>query len=279
MVAQEEIGCPYCGCAEYQPWGRENGWVAVRCNACGLVYVNPRPVESSISEAARLGVHQTESGEIDVAGRFSETKVEGIGLRLREVWRAAPLWHAAGLRWLDIGAGFGELVLAAQRLVDSTSQVIGIEPCEPKVREARRRGLAVDTRQMKDVGGEWDVISLVNVLSHVPDIHAFIGEVAELLRVRGEILVVTGNGADVQRTDYPQSLSLPDHLVFAGEAHVVGALERAGLHLQSLNRFRTTLPRSRLEEGAEYLLATILRRRIGYSRTKFRSLWIRARKG
>ena len=70
------------------------------------------------------------------------------------------------------------------------------------------------------------MVSLINVFSHLPDVHGFFAEIATLVRPGGELLVVTGNGADIERADYPQALSLPDHVVFGGEAHIVGVLER-----------------------------------------------------
>ncbi len=39
------------------PWARENGFTAVKCLACGIVYVNPRPIISLIRQAVKTGVH------------------------------------------------------------------------------------------------------------------------------------------------------------------------------------------------------------------------------
>ena len=258
----------------------------MRCASCRFVYLSPMPTAGTIDEAARLGQHRTEAGTLDVVGRFSERKVSGLRERLVDLWReASPPWatrrtgrSSGPSRWLDIGAGFGELLKAVQGLGGAGVEVAGIEPCEPKVREALSRGLPVNSRSLAEAGTGWDVISVINVLSHVPDVHAFFGTIAEMLAVGGEILIVTGNGADIERCDYPQVLSLPDHLVFAGEAHVVGILERAGLHVERIQRYTTTMPRNKLEERGEALLSRLLRRRIGYSGTGFRSLWIRARK-
>lgn len=284
--------CPYCGSEALggssglrpeagTPWGAEGGWTAVRCRACRFVYLNPRPHAEAIGEAAKLGQHAVEAGILDVVGAFSDKKVDGLRDRLRDVWAdgTAP-WTRRDSSWLDVGAGFGELVKAVADLSAGAGRVVGIEPCQPKVDAARRLGLEVAAKGLAQAReeGPWDVVSLVNVFSHLPDVHGFFAEIATLVRPGGEILVVTGNGADIERSDYPQPLSLPDHVVFGGEAHVVGVLERAGFRLQALRRFETALPRPGWEAKAEHLAATVLRRRVGYSGTPFRSLWMRARR-
>lgn len=278
------VPCPTCGADRPSPWGEEGGWRAVRCGACGLVYTNPRPAPADISEAATLGQHQVEAGTLDVVGAFSDKKVAGLGARLDALWPGtdAPWRRVPGLTWLDVGAGFGELVNAVNLRIShpKAGVVLGIEPCLPKVERATALGLDVRPLGLAEVRREpgWDVVSLVNVLSHIPDPRAFFAEVASLLRPGGELLVVTGNGGDIARADYPQALSLPDHLVFAGERHVRDILDGAGLVVERLMSFPTTLPRPLWEATLEGVAARVLRRRVGYSGTPFRSLWARARK-
>ena len=51
----------------------------------------------------------------------------------------------------------------------------------------------------------------------------------------------TGNLADLdRREDFPGELGLPDHLTFAGEAHLLGFLERAGFELVRIERVKST---------------------------------------
>lgn len=275
------VSCPYCGADAPRPWGAEGGWTAVRCGACGFVYLSPRPPAEAISEAAQLGQHAVESGTLDVVGSFSRDKVQGLRMRLRDLWRPGDEpWQRRPCAWLDVGAGFGELVMAVSDLAGGEARLLGLEPCLPKVERARALGLEVRPGTLEEARaqGPWDVVSLVNVFSHIPDVHAFFGDIGSLVRPGGEVLVVTGNGADIERADYPQALSLPDHVAFAGQAHVVGVLERAGLRVQGVRAFETTLPRPRWEATLERAAAALLRRRVGYSRTAFRSLWVRARR-
>jgi len=62
----EPVSCLLCASDDARPWGRENGYTAVKCKRCGLVYV-PWPRLDAISEAARTGLHPTEAGELNVS--------------------------------------------------------------------------------------------------------------------------------------------------------------------------------------------------------------------
>lgn len=276
-----EVGCPLCAGTEATPWGHENGWTARRCAGCGLVYVSPRPAPEAISEAAQLGQHATDAGVMDVVGRYDQRKVRGFAERLRELWPVDPPW-ARTVRWLDVGAGFGELVGAVTELAGGSaaaSEVLGLEPCEPKVARARALGLRVEARSLASLEpGRWDVVSMVNVVSHLPSPGAFLAEVRALLRPGGELLLVTGNGAEIARADYPQVLSLPDHLLFAGEPQLRRLLTDAGFLVERVLRHATTMPRPHWEARLEGLASRLLRRRVGYAGSPFRSLWLRARR-
>jgi SAM-dependent methyltransferase len=276
LTDTEHTCCPLCRADQALPWGAENGWTAVKCQLCGLVYVSPRPSPERIEAATALGLHPGRQSTLDVRGGFEPRKVAGLRVRLRQQYPGDEL-RRRPFRWLDVGAGYGELLLALRDLAPAGTTLAGVEACRPKVEALRRLGLDLTASSLADVNGPYDYISLVNVLSHLPDPQRFFCDVAALLSPRGEMLVVTGNAGDIPRSEYPQALRLPDHLVFAGAAHLRTMLERAGCDIVSENAYRTSMPRSRIEQWAEAGLARLLGRRVGYSGA-FRSLWLRARR-
>jgi SAM-dependent methyltransferase len=276
VTATEYICCPLCGADDARDWGAESGWKAVKCRSCGFVYVNPRPSPEQIDAATALGLHPGRDAALDVRGAFDRRKIAKLRQRLEQAYPDGELGRRP-CRWLDVGAGFGELLLALRPLVPEESKLAGLEPCRPKVEAARRHGLELSTDSLADTPGSYTHLSLVNVFSHLPQPGEFLQQAAARLEPRGELLVVTGNGADVERADYPQPLSLPDHLVFTGASHLRTLLDRADFELVSEHAYRTSLPRPWLEDRAEAALASLLRRRVGYS-GPFRSLWLRARR-
>jgi len=147
---------------------------------------------------------------------------------------------ASGLpvRWLDVGAGYGEVVEAVTSVFPPSSYVVGIDPMKGKVDVARSLGLAVTDTPFAEVPGSYDVISLINVFSHIPDFKSFLLQISKKLSPEGALLIETGNAGDLaKREDYPDQLYLPDHLVFAGRAQMRSMLEAFGF---AVDRIVTT---------------------------------------
>lgn len=253
----ETVACPYCASSAHSHWASENGFAAVKCQSCGLVYVTPRPSLNAISEATRLGEHQLESGTLAVAYNRSARKLRNYRRLIAGNFRK-ELAAGKPIRWLDIGAGFGELIEALGQVLPEGSRVTGIEPMAQKVASAQARGLDVRSDSLADIQDQFDVVSMVNILSHIPDPDIFLAEVARLVRPGGTLYLFTGNGGDLEsRSDYPDVLDLPDHLLFAGEKHIRGFLERQGLAVELVHRRR--------KDTVSWSLKNLAKRAIGRS--------------
>ena len=277
MSDREYIECPYCNANDYALWAEENGWQAVKCRQCDIVYVNPRPMLESIQEAARTGLHQNEMGTLDVVGKFSRRKRRKIKRRLLHLYPGADLRQQAN-QWLDIGAGFGELLIVVQGLLREDATLYGVEPCEPKRVHAQEAGLMIE-ETFSAIEGKFDVISLINVFGHLPDHFEFLSEVKQRLTHGGEIVLVTGNGGEIPFEQYPQKLSLPDHLVFAGEKHLFGMLGRLGFDIIKVKRYRVIPLGSMIRRTVKRLFGGRSGKLSPYGQysSPFRSVWIRAR--
>jgi hypothetical protein len=272
----ERVDCPLCHADKPHPWGLENGFDCVRCTACGLLYVNPRPVADHIDRAVQLGVHADEVLQMNVVGRRVASKVQSYRAVVK---RQFPDLCTSGkpIRWLDVGAGFGEFVEALAEVMPRGSMCEGIEPMLPKSQEAQRRGLPVRAVYMQDLKERYDVLSLIDVFSHIPDFHAFLKDAKALLNPRGEIFLKTGNAADLQsRSQFPGPLTLPDHLVFGGESHVRRFLDEAGFEVVDLRADRVDGVAYSIRNLAKWFLGRPVYLSLPYT-SPARILWIRAR--
>lgn len=227
----ETVPCPYCGSARHEAWAVELGFTTVRCADCGLLYCNPRPAAALIDAAVRTGAHGPEAGGLVVTARRLPGRVAAyrrlFGDLFDDLWRAGR-----PVSWLDVGAGYGEILEAVTSLAPAGSRIRGYEPMHAKATSARARGLDVVEDYLRPGAARAQVISVVDVFSHVPDFGAFLAELRQALEPGGELYVETGNLADLERRDqFPYELGLPDHLVFAGERHLRGYLERAGFEI------------------------------------------------
>ena len=234
----ETIPCPYCGSARHRPWAQELGFTAVRCLECELLFCNPRPAQTLIDAAVRTGTHGPEAQGLVVTARRLGAKVA----RYRRVFGDMfdDLWRAGRpVSWLDVGAGYGEILEAVKALAPPGSRIAGLEPMHPKAAAARERGLEIVEDYLRPGQPKVQVVSVVDVFSHVPDFGAFLSDVRAVLEPGGELFIETGNLADLERRDeFPYELGLPDHLVFAGEKHLKGYLDRAGFDIVRTRRWR-----------------------------------------
>jgi SAM-dependent methyltransferase len=237
-VRLEHVPCPYCGSTRHTAWARELGFTAVRCADCAFLYCNPRPAAALIDAAVRTGAHGPEAQGLVVTARRLGGKVRRyrrvFGEMFDDVWRTGR-----PVSWLDVGAGYGEVLEAVCALAPAGSRVCGLEPMHPKAASARARGLTIIEDYLRPGQHKAQVISVVDVFSHIPDFGTFLLDVCATLEPGGELFLETGNLADLQqREEFPYELGLPDHLVFAGERHLTGYLERAGFEIVRIRRWR-----------------------------------------
>jgi hypothetical protein len=224
----EHISCPYCNSPEHTPWACELGFTAVRCRNCAILFCNPRPSLQAIDSAVRTGAHGEEANGLVVTARRISRKVNLYKTAFASMF--ADRWATAKpVSWLDVGAGYGEVLEAVQQLAPANSRIIGLEPMHHKARAARALGLNIIEEYLRPGMEPVDVISVVDVFSHIPDFGSFLADVKAVLKPGGEVFIETGNLADLEsREQFPGELGLPDHLVFAGRSHLQGYLERAG---------------------------------------------------
>ena len=270
------VDCPYCGAQEYTPWAHELGFTAVRCKTCALIYVNPRPAPESVDAAVRTGSHGDEAQRLNVVSRRIDAKVaryRGIFGRLfDDVWR-----NGKPISWLDVGAGYGEIMEAVTALAPVGSRVEGVEPMRPKAAEAIARGLTITEDYLRPTHPKVEYVSVVDVFSHIPQFDKFLLDVKSVLEPGGELFVETGNLADLQnRDEFPGELGLPDHLVFAGESQLCGYITNAGFEIVHIERIRI--------DGMVNLIKNIVKKVLGRPVTlgipytsNYRQLLIRAR--
>lgn len=229
-----ETGCYNCGSSGHTPYAAENGFCLVKCAACGLLYVTPRPDENQIAKAHECGVHQGQS-ELDMTGVFHEFTIPGYLKVLKDLYGCEL--EARTRTWLDIGCGHGEFLIAVQRSSNGRVSARGLEPNQHKQRSARSRGLEVTYFDLRTHTEQYDVVSLLNVYSHLPNPPEFLRLCKGLLKPGGELLLETGDTADLPRDEHPRPFLLPDHLSFASERIVLDMLQRWGFRALAVRKY------------------------------------------
>jgi len=175
--------------SDCKPWPA--GGSLARCRACGLVQTVVGPKWQAEADQIYTGYtiyHQSGGREQNIfpgAGGVGKPRSDGIITALRDAV-ALPV----GGRLLDIGCGNGSFLSAWSRLVPGWS-LCGSEVSEKY--KAQIEGVPgverLFTCDVDEIPGQFDVVSLVHVLEHIPAPSAFLWRVRKKLKPGGILLV------------------------------------------------------------------------------------------
>ncbi|MTH98448.1 class I SAM-dependent methyltransferase [Roseibium sp. RKSG952] len=154
-------------------------------------------VTASIDRCSNCGFHQCTDmmdvlqfyEDMDDPG-YEETR-EQRALQERALLKCLPQPTASKpLRLLDVGAGSGILV---EEALEMGFDAIGVEPSQSLQETANDLGIPVlkGVLPHPEISGKFDLITIVDVIEHVPDPVGLIATAAELLSENGTLIVVT----------------------------------------------------------------------------------------
>lgn len=134
-------------------------------------------------------------------------------------------------RWLDVGCGAGALLRAARR---EGWEATGTEVAPQPAHRLRSEGFEVllgDASALDLPEAAFDVVSLVEVIEHVPNPDAQLAAAASALRVGGALYVTTPHARGLSSRLLRERWSIvapPEHLQLYSVAGLREALSRAG---------------------------------------------------
>lgn len=223
-IPAEIVECALCGSDRWTDFAHYRDldfnvpgkWNLVKCDECGFIYLNPRPVLSSFHLIyPRNYVPYQMELRADTRWLMKKAIVTAYeGGKLREIERCQV---PAGARILDVGcgAGFFLSLLSARGWT-----AVGVEPNEELVGRAQRNGLDVRLGTLADAQlevGSFDVITLWHALEHDPVPRSTLVRCRELLKPGGVVIIQLPDfGSWEARTfgNYYWGLDLPRHLNF-----------------------------------------------------------------
>ncbi len=165
-----------------------------------------------------------------------------------------------GGRLLDVGAGSGILVAQATEL---GYRAEGVEPSAWLQRRAVERGLAVElgTLPHPQLGGPYDVVTLIDVVEHVPDPVGLLERAREVTAPDGVVAVVTPDVGSLaaRLLGWRWWHFRVAHVGYFSTATLKLALQRAGLGEPRLSRPGWYFPADYLVERVNTYLPRVLR--------------------
>ena len=192
----ETIACPVCSGTGFAPLFEKAGEPFVRCSGCRLVLINPRPRAQEVAATYDAAYSR---GYIDKAERK-------LARCRRWVARVASMRSGAPGRWLDVGCSAG-FVLAAAR--EAGFEVYGVELEAAAVAFAQQvltlPNVVCGTLEAQCYPADFfDVVSLYDVIEHVPDLNRTAAELARILKPGGVLEIRT---PDVAHWSRPRDLA------------------------------------------------------------------------
>jgi len=243
----ERIDCVICGGREVHPVclagdrlapDAASSFTVVRCNDCGLAFLDPRPSPGEIGAYYPDDYHTPRAAN-------------GVVQRAEHAWRRRQLGEVANWlarlrpgrgQLLDVGCGSGELLEALRA---DGWRVSGVEPSTRSAAIAReQRGLDVTTTpfdQAELPERAFDVIVFAAVLEHLHEPVAALARARRLLAPGGLVAVLF-----LPRFDAPQArlfgarwlgLDLPRHLYHFEPGTFEDAAARAGLTIAGVEPY------------------------------------------
>jgi 2-polyprenyl-3-methyl-5-hydroxy-6-metoxy-1,4-benzoquinol methylase len=184
--------CPLCGACNYEVMfdlravakALSVPGLVARCRRCPMWF-------KIITDPARLDrAYGDDYATVDGADQYL------AGEAARALFRTAlseiRVTNGAARRLLDIGAGQGVLLEEARSI---GYEAEGIDVCEALVRRAQARGLPVACMRAEDLDARerFDVITMTDVIEHVPAPRRLLASAFRALKPGGRLIVYTPN--------------------------------------------------------------------------------------
>ena len=231
--ALEEVACGLCGGDRRRLNFTDGPFSVVTCEDCDLTYVTPRLKDGHlIDEVYDEGYWSSDSAK---DRGYSDYRADAP-LYLRTYRRRVSVIRrhfARPGRVLDVGCAAGYFLKVMQ---EEGWEVTGVEPSDairPQAAERlgaeRVRGGLLHEQGFED--GSFDLITLWDVIEHIPDFVGALEEVRRLLAPGGKLLIETQNvasrAARVLGKKW-QHYKHAEHIYHFNPATLRVALERAG---------------------------------------------------
>ncbi len=198
-MVMDAVRCCLCGTNDGTPVAvgedfeyrttADQSFMAVRCQSCGLVYLDPRP---AMSELGRIYPDNYHAFEFD-AEQFGLVHRVRSRLEARRVLRAGRgLPHDA--RVLDVGCGDGFHLDLLRQYGPPGWTLLGVDTDPRAAAAAGRRGLQVELTAIEDSAiepGSIDMALCIQTVEHVADPVVLLRAISKVLRPGGRLYLIT----------------------------------------------------------------------------------------
>ncbi len=242
----ESVNCNLCQrdqstlLYEVQDWllnKPENTSRLVRCENCGLIYQNPRPTEGEIGQ---FYPPEYDNFEVDQEKQKASPLMQrvmqyGINKRSRVVLREKPSGSL-----LDVGCATGIFLETMRKLPGWNLKGVELSDHAASIaREQKNLDVVTGTlEQAKFADGQFDVVTLWDVLEHLHDPAGSLRVIHRILKPGGVVVFRVPNGGSLDAHlfgTYWAGLEPPRHLFVFDQKTLTALLSSAGFKVKRMS--------------------------------------------
>jgi 2-polyprenyl-3-methyl-5-hydroxy-6-metoxy-1,4-benzoquinol methylase len=212
----------------------KDGYKHVKCNSCGLIYVNPRLKDSKENLDSFYGSDEGDGSLIKklLHSAYSARRQKIFSAELKRAER-----YRKSNKILDIGCSFGGFLYAAKNSGWEAEGIETVYNVGKYGKELYNLDIFFGTlEEAKLEPASFDVIRLNNVIEHIPYPSQFLADVNKLLRKGGLLSVSTPN-----YDSYSVSICGKEWIYFDGQHHIVFFTPETLEKILDKNGFTTVL--------------------------------------
>jgi 2-polyprenyl-3-methyl-5-hydroxy-6-metoxy-1,4-benzoquinol methylase len=179
------VGCDF----EYRT--SADTFLAVQCNSCGLVYLNPRPKVSEFERIYPPNYHALDFSEQDF-GFVHKVRSRLEARRLLELCADLP----DDARILDVGCGDGFHLNLLKQYGKASWTLEGVDIDKRAAQMAEKSGLKVHIGTVEELDlpkNSYDLAFMIQTIEHVEKPEKVLAAAREVLKPNGKLVVVTDN--------------------------------------------------------------------------------------
>lgn len=211
-------------------------FLAMQCNSCGLVYLNPRPSVSEFEKIYPENYHAFDFSEEDF-GFVHKVRSRLEAKRLLQLCKDLP----DDARILDVGCGDGFHLNLLKKYGKKSWTLEGVDVDKRAAAMAERSGLKVHLGNIEELDlpkNSYDLAIMFQTIEHVERPEKVLSAVREVLKPGGKLVVVTDNTDSIDfkffKGSYWGGYHFPRHWNLFNRKSLAALAEKTGFEIAKL---------------------------------------------